>query len=176
MTMPIIKFQANMVVARRFKSDGLIPNSKLPALIYCSAVDFRSADVKQAQKELTKTADDNEWYLDWVASVYKRVHYHSTAHEALVVFRGRGSLQLGGSRFGETYYIKGGDVVLIPAGVGHQRIRSTRDFTVFGLYPKGQKWDLRWGWRKEYASSLRRIKRVPPPKADPLFGKNGLWM
>lgn len=157
-----------------FQNDGLVPNSKLPVLIYRNAVDFFGiVGVEQSKEKLSKVVSKNQWYLDWVASIYRRLHYHSTAHEALVILCGRSSLRLGGNRFGIIRKVTPGDVVLIPAGVGHQRMESTDDFMVFGLYPKGQKWDLQWGWRREFNNSLQRIRKVLLPAADPFFGKNG---
>ncbi len=155
-----------------FSGDGFLPNSALPVLVYrADAINFKNMGMVETKEQIAKIASNNEWYLDWVASIYRRPHYHSTAHEALIIFKGTALLQLGGNRVGKKWEVVAGNVIFIPAGVGHQRIRSTDDFTVFGLYPVGQKWDLQWGWRKNYASSLRRIKKVPLPKADPIFGK-----
>jgi uncharacterized protein YjlB len=160
----------NPVLTKFFAGDGLVPNSKFPAVQYSQAIDFSGMTAEEAMRELKELADENDWYADWVGSVYRRTHYHSTAHECLVVFKGRAQLRVGGTRFGELLILTEGDALFIPAGMGHQRVTSSEDFTVFGLYPLGQKWDLKWNWEKEYAPSRRRLPKVFLPEKDPIFG------
>lgn len=45
-------------------------------------------------------------------------HYHSTTHEVIGVNKGQVTLKIGGKE-GRFFTIKSGDVILIPAGVGH---------------------------------------------------------
>ena len=163
-------------ISRTFSTDGLVPNSRLPAVIFKQAVIFGNLPEKSAEIELKALADSNEWHLDWTDKVYSWTHYHSTAHEALLVFRGEATLKLGGENVGSDYQVESGDAVFITAGLGHQAISYTGDFTVFGLYPKGQKWDLRRAWKRNYIASVRRIKNVLLPTADLLFGKCGPLM
>lgn len=164
------------VISRTFSRDGALPNSVLPAVIFKKAVSFGSFAERESEQELKSLADKNEWWLDWTDKVYSWTHYHSTAHEALVVFRGEATLKLGGENIGSDYQVKSGDVVLIPAGLGHQAVSYTGDFTVFGLYPKDQKWDLRRPWKRNFNGSVDRIKKVSLPVADLLFGKYGPLM
>lgn len=162
-----------VVTTKRFAGDGLVPNSTLPAVIYRNTIDFGALNPEEAMAELKALADRNDWNADWHGSVFRRVHYHSTAHECLVVYRGYAKLRLGGSRFGEQYGVSQGDAIFIPAGVGHQLVEATTKFSVFGLYPLGQRYDTRWNWEKYYAASRRRIAKVFLPDTDPLYGKTG---
>ncbi len=167
-----------------FRDDGLVPNSDLPAIFYPAAVVFEGADEPHHMEALQAHVSINGWSIDWRGSVYRKVHYHSTAHETLVVHRGAAQLQLGGRRFGEFLKVKSGDVLALPAGVGHQRTSITRHFSVFGLYPDGQDWDLNWGYEKERGKRRGQadyeIPRVPPPGRttyhDPIFGRGGPLM
>lgn len=160
--------------ALRFVDDGIVPNSRYPALIYRGVCDWsEEPDADEAQEHLDDIVLRHGWYADWVGSVYKRVHYHSTAHEALVVFCGTAMLEIGGRRLGMTCAMGPGDALVLPAGLGHRRLSSSADFTVFGLYPKDQKWDLQWDWEKSRAASLRRIAKVPLPAQDPFYGRFG---
>ena len=72
-----------------------------------------------------------------------------------------------------------GDVAVLPAGTGHQRISSTPDLLVIGAYPPDGHYDLCRGTSAEHARALETIPRVPLPQTDPLFGADGpltkLW-
>ncbi len=66
-----------------------------------------------------------------------------------------------------------GDVAVLPAGTGHQRISSTPDLLVIGAYPPDGHYDLCRGTSAEHARALETIPRVPLPQTDPLFGADG---
>ncbi len=105
-------------------------------------------------------------------------HYHSTAHEVLGVARGSARVMFGGPS-GEAFDVEAGDVVVIPAGVGHCRLSSSGDFLVVGAYPPGQSWDLLRGDPGERPQADQNIARVPMPRTDPVEGEGGalvrLW-
>ena len=65
-----------------------------------------------------------------------------------------------------------GDVVLIPAGVGHCLIEG-EDLVVVGAYPEGQDWDLCRASASDRTKALENIPWVPLPKLDPVFGPAG---
>ena len=161
------------IITGRFVNDGIVPNNPdLPVVICRDVITFGSTDAEETQIFLGDQVSQNDWCCEWFGSVYRRLHYHSTAHEALIVFKGIADLQIGG-KSGREFRVYPGDMILIPAGVGHERVFSAFDFIVFGCYPNGQQWDMQWGWRKNLADSLIRIAKVPIPKSDPLYGKNG---
>jgi uncharacterized protein YjlB len=97
-----------------FTDDGAIPNSKLPMLVYRAAVPADPAAIE-------KLFAANRWPPAWRNSVHPFQHFHSNAHEALGVARGRATVQFGGPA-GETLEVQAGDVVVLPAGVGHCRM------------------------------------------------------
>ncbi|WP_207956050.1 hypothetical protein [Rubrobacter marinus] len=75
---------------------------------------------------------------------------------------------------GEVVEVRAGDVVVIPAGVGHKNEGSSGDFSVLGAYPRGQEsYDLRTGEEGERPEVLENIRSVPLPDADPLHGSQG---
>ena len=92
---------------------------------------------------------------------------------------GSASVRLGGET-GETLRLEAGDVALLPAGTGHQRIAASPDFEVVGAYPKGQKADLIHADEvSDRPQADERIRNVPLPAHDPVLGGEGglteLW-
>jgi len=152
----------------RFKDDGSIPNNpELPLLFYSGALAER--DPSRCKTLLA----GNGWVGAWVNGVFPYHHYHSTSHEVLCVVGGSARLTFGGSS-GETVEVAAGDVVVIPAGVGHKNEGSGGGFSVVGAYPRGQEaYDLRTGEEGERPGVLENIRNVPLPGTDPLFGADG---
>ncbi len=99
-------------------------------------------------------------------------------HEAMGVARGRATVRFGGED-GEEIEIAPGDVVILPAGTGHQCLTQSRDLVVIGAYPPSGKYDLCRGSKAEHAKALVTIRKVPLPATDPAFGPQGpllaLW-
>jgi uncharacterized protein YjlB len=149
--------------------DGVIPNSRLPLLLYEQAVELGGADPPAA---VEATLRANKWGHGWRNGVFPYHHYHSTAHEVLVVCAGSARVQFGGER-GIVATLHPGDVVIIPAGVGHKNLGASLDFRVVGAYPLGQTWDICYGKPGERPRSDENIARVPMPTADPVFGRQG---
>ncbi len=160
----------------QFNDDGMFPNSKLPLLLYRGAID---PETKHLAATFEQRLAANHWSNSWCDGVYNYAHYHSTSHEALAVFKGGATLQLGGPKKGSYIEVTAGDLIVIPAGVAHQRIETTNDFGVVGAYPEGRKWDVLRGNRNERPEADRQISEVPLPTADPLYGPKGplirLW-
>ena len=70
--------------------------------------------------------------------------------------------------------IKAGDIIVIPAGVGHKNLESD-DLGVVGAYPNGMMWDMNYGKPAERPKADENIAAVPIPKQDPLLGsRDGL--
>jgi uncharacterized protein YjlB len=152
-----------------FKDDGAIPNNPLPLLLYRQAF---VPNTKGLASVIEQRFAENDWTGSWRAGVYPFAHYHSTTHEALGVFSGSAKLRLGGAE-GTTVEVNPGDVIVIPAGVGHQNLGSSSDFTVVGAYPGGRRWDLLRGLPGERPQADRNIAAAPLPDNDPLYGSNG---
>lgn len=81
-------------------------------------------------------------------------------------------MQLGGEH-GVTHEVQAGDVIVIPAGVAHKNLSSSRDFGVVGAYPEGQKMDMNYGKPAERPKADQNIARVALPKMDPVFAESG---
>lgn len=156
-----------------FADDGVFPNSRLPVLIYRSVV---SDGGPEALERLFKR---NGWPPQWRDTVFTFHHYHSRSHECLGVATGHATLRLGGPE-GQVVRVDAGDVVMIPAGVAHQRVVASADFMVVGAYPPGQEnFDTLRGNREDRPKADETIAEVPKPESDPVEGSSGslleLW-
>jgi len=74
---------------------------------------------------------------------------------------------------GREVQVKTGDVVVIPAGVAHQRIVASPDFLVVGAYPPDASWDLLKGEPGDRPQADENIRRVPLPRTDPVWERGG---
>jgi uncharacterized protein YjlB len=161
----------------RFKDDGSIPNNpELPVVLYPQAVQLKRAQDPAAVFETLFEA--SQWGESWRNGVYDYVHYHSSIHEVLGIARGRARLRLGGDK-GDELDVTAGDVLILPAGTGHQCLMESEDFVVVGAYPPDGEYDLCRGSKQEHGKALKTIPSVPRPKSDPVYGKTGslirLW-
>jgi uncharacterized protein YjlB len=164
-----IKIREPRVIAHLLKDNGTIPNSRLPLLIYQGALVLPKDDPASAIESLLRT---HQWGDDWRNGIFSYHHYHSTAHEALFVYSGSAKVQVGGEP-GLIATINAGDVIIIPAGVGHKNLGSSSDFHVVGAYPPQQKVDMNYGREGERPRVDQNIARVATPAFDPVFGKSG---
>src|SRR5258705_1294454 len=111
--------------ALRFKDDGVIPNNpKLPFIVYRSPVSL--ADNFDPAAVFEELFARNGWRDSWRNGIYDYVHYHSRTHEVLGVARGHARVRFGGKR-GKELRLKAGDVAILPAGTGHQRLAGSKD-------------------------------------------------
>ncbi|WP_434030556.1 cupin domain-containing protein [[Pseudomonas] boreopolis] len=150
-----------------FADDGAIPNSRLPLLLYRDAFAARG-DAGAAWLE--RRFAENGWTGAWRWTIYPFHHYHSNTHEVLGVHAGSATLQLGGEQ-GRAVRVQAGDVLVIPAGVGHKRLDASAEFQVVGAYPGGREPDLMRGEPEERPAADARIGQVPLPARDPLLGE-----
>ncbi|NJO08109.1 MAG: cupin domain-containing protein [Chloroflexaceae bacterium] len=151
----------------RFTDDGTIPNNaRLPLLVYAQALPPEAIDSAGCTAFLAR----NGWHGAWTDGVFPYHHYHSTAHEVLAVISGNATLHLGGEE-GTMLSVQTGDVLVIPAGVGHRNHDSSNDFKVVGAYPDEQEWDLCTGKPEERPGVLDNIRQVVLPATDPLSGR-----
>ena len=155
----------------RFTDDGCFPNSKLPLLVYRAALSANPAVMERAFA-------DNDWSNGWRNGIFPYHHFHSIAHEVLGIAGGGVQVAFGGPS-GRTVTVRAGDVVVIPAGVGHRNLGQTDDLLVIGAYPGGSEYDTLRGHPGEHDAAVRRIAALPVPACDPVLGSHGplrvLW-
>lgn len=104
----------------------------------------------------------NGWTNAWRNGVFDYHHYHTNTHEVLGCYAGEAVIRFGGPQ-GEDVTLRAGDVVVIPAGLAHCRIRASEDFAVVGAYPDGAEPDLKRGPGEAIA--------LPRPSHDPALGE-----
>jgi uncharacterized protein YjlB len=158
------------------KDDGRMPNNTaLPAMVYHGALrPAEDGGDDDPARIFEETFAANGWRGSWRDGIFPYHHYHSTSHEVLGIARGEARVRLGGEG-GVTTEVKAGDVIVIPAGVGHRNLGASPDFLVVGAYPEGQEdYDLCRGRdHDERARALEAIAKVPLPAADPVYGAEG---
>jgi uncharacterized protein YjlB len=94
---------------------------------------------------------------------------------ASVGARGSATLRLGGNK-GRTVKVAAGDVIIIPAGVGHECLKASKEFLVVGAYPPTGTYNECRGSFQEHTQSIKAIRRVGVPKQHPLYGsRQPLW-
>ena len=110
---------------------------------------------------------------NWRDIILSYDHFHSNTHEVLGLGFGEVKLKIGGSS-GEIFTLTAGDVIIIPAGVGHHSISEHSNYQFVGGYPNGNNWDLKTGLEEgERANILNNLSNVKIPKTDPLYGIGG---
>jgi uncharacterized protein YjlB len=161
---------STQTIAHLFHDDGAIPNNPtLPLLVYPGVLRLTGDDPAAVAEQVFSA---NGWGGLWRDGIYPFHHYHSTAHEVLAICRGGARVQFGGEQ-GVILAVQPGDVVVIPAGVGHKNLGSKADLLVVGAYPPGQQWDLCYGKPAERPRVIENIGRVPLPRTDPVYGEDG---
>jgi uncharacterized protein YjlB len=162
----------------RFADNGLVPNHpKLPFIHYRGAVNVKKvADPAAIFEQLFAT---NGWKGSWRNGIYNYVHYHPRTHEVLGVASGKARVRFGGGK-GKIISLKAGDVVVLPAGTGHQALGASKELVVVGAYPPKGKYEEYKSSPSEHGRAVGMIAKVPLPKKDPIYGKEGplrrLWM
>jgi uncharacterized protein YjlB len=130
----------------------------------------------------------------WRYTMYRRHHYHSNTNEVLCVVSQRGAeLCFGGSNGSNKSGNEGkvvvkvgrGDVIVVPAGVGHALLRELNNvedgdedqgkFEMVGSYPVGAEgWDMCMGDEKEKdGKEWENVREVGWFTRDPIYGDRG---
>ncbi|WP_334185339.1 cupin domain-containing protein [Novosphingobium sp.] len=144
-------------------------NDRLPVVIYRAALESEGKDDDLAARFEALFAA-NGWVPDWRDGIFDYHHYHSTAHEALGIFAGTATLELGGPG-ARRVEVAAGDALMIPTGTGHRCTSASDDFKVVGAYPQGQNWDI---CREAPDDATRaRMAALADPRRDPVTGDNG---
>jgi uncharacterized protein YjlB len=158
----------------RFEDDSVVPNHpRWPLVVYRNAVKLPAKIDPAAVFE--DLFDKNGWGNSWRDGVYDYLHYHSRIHEVMGVTRGSARVQFGGKE-GRTITIKRGDVLVLPAGTGHECLSASDDFLVIGAYPPTGTYDVFRTSPKEHAKASKTVPKVAPPRRDPIYGKDGPLM
>ena len=152
-----------------FAPDGEIPNSQLPLILYRNALPPELQNAAGCQALFR----ENDWVGNWVDGVFDYWHYHVTGHEVLGCFAGEAEIGFGGEHGGKVIFTAG-DVVAIPAGVGHKRLSERRGgFTVVGGYPPGQSGAITRAGTLSVDQAREPIAALELPRGDPVFGPEG---
>ena len=171
--MPVLT-RSSEPLALMFADDGSIPNNpRLPLLVYRGAIDLTGTP--DPERVVERAFADHGWGDMWRNGIYPYVHYHSMIHEALGIARGSAKLRLGGNK-GRTVMASAGDVVVVPAGVGHECLTASSTFLVVGAYPPTGTYNECRGSFQEHDRAIAFIRRVGTPKQHPLYGsREPLW-
>ncbi len=102
--------------------DGDIPNNPLPLILYRHALPPELRSPSGCQSLFAR----NTWGGNWVNGIFDYWHFHITGHEVLGCVAGHALVGFGGDG-GIRVEFRPGDVVVIPAGVGHKRLSEKRD-------------------------------------------------
>lgn len=146
-----------------------IPNSALPLVVYRHALPPELQTPAACQSLFA----ENDWVGNWVDGIFDYWHFHVTGHEVLGCVAGDADVGFGGEQGIEATF-RAGDVVVIPAGIGHKRLSAKRGgFTVVGGYPPGQNGTISQPGDFPLAQAERLIAALALPKADPVLGHEG---
>lgn len=156
-----------------FIDDGIIPNNHLPVILY-----RKVTDDSDPSSWFEQTFRKNNWTNNWRDIVLPYDHFHSITHEVLGLGRGSVTLKIGGQN-GMLIEAHAGDVIILPAGVGHFAFSQHTGYEFVGGYPNGNSWDLLTGLPQERERALKNLELVPLPQTDPVYGVTGhllrLW-
>ncbi len=148
-----------------FDDDGAVPNSRLPLLVYRGGVPADAAEIERIFAA-------HGWSGGWRNGIFPYHHFHSTAHEVLGIAAGSARVRFGGPA-GRSVEMRAGDVVVIPAGVGHCREAASADLLVVGAYPGGGRYDTCRPDPAAIARVRRNVAGVGVPRQDPVEGGTG---
>ena len=141
-----------------------------PLIVYRGAV---NAHGKDPAEECLSLFARNGWGGGWTDGIHPYHHFHATTHEALGIVKGSVRVRFGGRR-GPVVAVEAGDAVIIPAGVSHCNEGASDDLVVVGAYPGARAPDMeRCGSDEITEAARKRVRAVPLPVADPVFGKDG---
>ena len=140
---------------------GVPNNPQHPARVYPAAL--TRLDAAQVREHLA----ERDWRGTWRGQIYPFHHYHSGAHEVLVVLSGSAEVMLGGAG-GPELTVQAGDVLLLPAGVSHCSTAYSAEFEVMGAYAAGREWDICRPESTDLAWAQGQIAQVPDWQHEPV--------
>lgn len=157
-----------------YSENGHFPNNGfLPFLLYKNVLLFPAE-----KPEVMRALEANGWSNSWTGSIFDYHHYHSTAHELLVVLSGNAVVQIGGP-LSDVFEVGVGDALLLPGGLAHKCETASGNFMVLAAYPNQQRYDIKKGKAEEKEKAMTNILKLALPQNDPFFGNDGpvksLW-
>jgi uncharacterized protein YjlB len=180
---------------------GAFPNTSIhpgrPLLIYhgcftiTTTTTTTTTTTRVSSSSMAKTVESHLRHIGvvdpaWRYTMYRQHHYHSTTNEVLVVVsHSRAELCFGGSEGKENegkvvVEVERGDVMVVPAGVGHALLRELGDgdgegtFEMVGSYPVGaEDWDMCTGKQGEKGDEWGNVAKVRWFERDPVYGDEG---
>lgn len=160
----------DQVISQVIPSNEDFPNNPfLPVVVYKN-IDVPANYTAQYFEKLFIT---NQWGNSWQSVIENRYHFHSITHEVLGIADGSCMIELGG-KTGFTVSLSKGDVIFIPAGVGHKSITASSNLLVVGAYPLGASYDMKVSDPLDRKIVEQQISKVPLPDTDPVYGAKGI--
>ena len=106
--------------------------------------------------------------------MYSETHFHSNTHEVLSIVSGSAKCCFGGegNKGRVEPVLEAGDVVIVPAGVGHRLLEDYGNFQMVGAYPTGKGWDMCYG-RSGEEQKVSSIDKLGWFQRDPIYGDDG---
>jgi len=158
------------VELHRLEGDGTIPNNPdRPLIIYRRVFDHVDDPAASFEDLFAR----NGWTNGWRDGIYGHHHYHTNTHEVLGIAAGHARVRFGGDRNGIETEVHAGDLVVVPAGVAHRNLGASAAFLVVGAYPDGREPDMHRDDPPADTDTAARIRSVPLPDMDPLYGADG---
>ena len=161
----------------RFEDDGETPNNpRLPLLVYRHALSLEGE--RDAAAPFERVFAAHGWSDGWRNGIHPFLHFHTGTHEVLGIARGRATVEFGGAK-GRALGVEAGDVVVLPAGIGHRRVEASSDLLVVGAYPRNGSLDQKRPGQIDHGKAVAAVAAVPLPEMDPVHGRTGplleLW-
>ena len=163
--MPEAKIETYMLEA----GEGMPNNGRFPLVVYRGVLSGDAATASGCAALFRR----NGWQGTWVNGVFAYWHYHLRSHEVLGCVGGSARVGFGGDQ-GVAADFNAGDVVVIPAGVGHKRLSQQPGFQVVGGYPPGQDSAVTDQGELAMEIAIRESAAVGVPPSDPIGRTDGL--
>jgi uncharacterized protein YjlB len=151
-----------------------IPNTSIqgkPLMIYHSAFSDPTASMIESHLKSIGVVSPQ-----WRYSMFTETHFHSTTHEVLSIASGSAKCCFGHEENEGRIepVLQKGDVVIVPAGVGHRLLEDYGGFQMVGSYPSSndKSWDMCYGKPGE-EDKVAGIKMLSWFKRDPIYDDDG---
>lgn len=170
--MPITPLAALAVSKHQIPAWKKIPNTSIlgkPLMIYHGV--FSDLGPSEIETHLKSTG---VVFPQWRYTMFSETHFHSNTHEVLSIISGSAKCCFGGEHNDGRVdpVLKKGDLVIVPAGVGHRLLEDYGSFQMVGAYPNGKTWDMCYGNAGE-EQQVKQIETLGWFNRDPVYGDEG---